>query len=156
MPDGCLGCINKILEPSIVKHHPRFAHVREAAAVHAVLWAARDDIPITATGFNSERYLEWVRNECRQKLFWVIEIDRTIAGVMLLHDNDIFYLVTAKPYRRRGVATALLSFAKNRHRFLTAKTKPDNNRMIYLLQREGFQFESEDAWRHFMWSRPST
>jgi Zn-dependent M28 family amino/carboxypeptidase len=34
--------------------------VLESAAVHAVLSAARDDIPITATDFNSDRYLEWV------------------------------------------------------------------------------------------------
>jgi GNAT superfamily N-acetyltransferase len=108
--------MNKILESKITKHLPRFARVLEAAAVHAVLSAARDDIPITATDFNLDRYLEWARNECRQKSFLVIEIDRTIAGVMLLHDNDIFYLVTAKPYQRRGVATALLAYAKKRHR----------------------------------------
>jgi GNAT superfamily N-acetyltransferase len=134
---------------------PRLAHVGEAAAVHAALWAARDDIPITATDFNSERYLEWVRNECRQKFFWVIEMDSTIAGVMLLHGDDIFYLVTTKPYQRRGVATALLAYAKKRHRFLTAKTKPDNHRTIKLLEREGFQFDSEDDWRHFAWRCPN-
>ena len=125
--------MNKIRDSSIVKRRPRLAHVREAAAVHAVLWAARDDIPITATDFNSERYLEWVRNKCCQKLFWVIEIDSSIAGVMLLDGDDIFYLVTTRPYQRRGVATALLAYAKSMHRSLTAKTKPDNSRTIKLL-----------------------
>jgi GNAT superfamily N-acetyltransferase len=130
--------MNKILESSIVKHLPRFARVREAVAVHAVLWAARDAIPITATDFDSEHSLEWVRGLCHRELFWVVEIDSTIAGVMLLDFNDvmergridIFYLATAEPYQRRRVATALLAYAKNRHSSLTAKTKPDNVRTM--------------------------
>jgi RimJ/RimL family protein N-acetyltransferase len=121
---------------------PRLAHVGEAAAVHAVLWATRDDIPITATDFNSEHWSGYVTSAIKN-FFWVIEIDSTIAGVMLLQ------------YQRRGVATALLACATKRHRSLTAKTKPDNNRTIKLLEREGFQFDSEDDWRHFAWRPPS-
>jgi hypothetical protein len=47
------------------------------------------------------------------------------------------FWVTTKPYQRRGVAAALLAYSKKSHRSLTAKTKPDNNRTIKLLEREG-------------------
>src|SRR5260370_14264010 len=58
---------------------PRLAHVGEAAAVHSAPWAARDDIPITATDFNSGRYFGGGRNQRRPKFFWVNQIDQTIS-----------------------------------------------------------------------------
>jgi GNAT superfamily N-acetyltransferase len=132
----------------------RCARVSDAAAVHAILKAARRDIPITAADFDSERYLDWARGECRQRRFWVAEIKDQIAGVMLLRADEVFYLVTAEEYQRSGVATALLAYAKKTHQLLTTKTKPCNHRTLALLEREGFRFVDEDSdWKHFEWRR---
>jgi GNAT superfamily N-acetyltransferase len=132
----------------------RFARVCEAAAIHALLWTARNDIPLRDTFILADR-IEWVRNECRRKRFWVIEIDGEIAGAMRLDANEIFYLVTADAYRRRGVAAMLIAYAKKRYRSLTAKTQAANERTQTLLRREGFRFSSEDhmGWLHFEWQR---
>lgn len=132
----------------------RFARVREAAAIHALLWTAREDIPLRDTFILPDR-IEWVRNECRRRQFWVIEIDGEIAGLMRLDANGVFYLVTAEAYRRRGVATMLIAYAKKRYRSLTAKTQAANRRTIALLEREGFSYVWEDhtGWVHFEWHR---
>ncbi|HEY8094900.1 MAG TPA: GNAT family N-acetyltransferase [Methylobacter sp.] len=132
----------------------RFARVREAAAIHALLWTARDDIPLRDTFILPDR-IEWVRKECRRRQFWVIEIDGEIAGVMRLDANEVFYLVTADAYRRRGVAAMLITYAKKRRPTLTAKTKATNRRTAALLDKEGFCFrwEDTDRWLHFEWRR---
>ena len=132
----------------------RCARVSDAAAVHAILKAARRDIPLTAVDFDSERYLDWAREECRQGRFWVADIKGKLAGVMLLLADEVFYLVTAEEYQRRGIATALLAYAKKTHQLLTTKTKPSNHRTLALLEREGFRFVDEDNdWQHFEWRR---
>jgi GNAT superfamily N-acetyltransferase len=126
----------------------------EAPAIHALLWTAREDIPLRDT-FNSRDNAEWVRSECRYKRFWVIEIDGEIAGVMRLAGNEFFYLVTADAYRRQGVATALIAYAKKRYPALTAKTQATNQRTLALLEREGFLFMWPDVkgWQHYEWRR---
>jgi GNAT superfamily N-acetyltransferase len=96
-----------------------------------------------------------VRDECRHRRFLVVEIDGEIAGVMRLDRNEIFYLVTADAYRRKGLATALIAYAKKRYSTLTAKTQATNRRTTALLGREGFRFlwEDSDHWLHFEWQR---
>jgi GNAT superfamily N-acetyltransferase len=77
-----------------------------------------------------------------------LPIKGRLAGVMLLLADEVFYLVTAEEYQRRGVATALLAYAKKTHQLLTTKKKPSNRRTLALLEREGFRFVDEDSdWR---------
>jgi GNAT superfamily N-acetyltransferase len=135
-----------------VRHVVRFAYLTEAAAVHTALWEARADIPLR-DNFNSPNHIEWVREQCRQRRFLLVEIDAKIAAVMLLTaEKEIFYLVTVKAYQRQGVATALIGYAKRQNKSLAARTKPENCRANTLLAKEGFNFVSEDSgWRRFTW-----
>ena len=91
----------------------RRAKVSDAAAVHAVLLAARDEIPLTPN-FADDVYKKWVRDECRRRNGWVFELDGVIAGVTIMAVDEIFYLVTVPGYRKRGVAQALVEDAKVR------------------------------------------
>ena len=104
--------------------------VKDAPVVHSVLLAARDDIPLTAK-FADQAYQDWVRRECRRQRVWLDERDGNVAGVMVLHVREIFYLVTASEFRSRGVASGLvdhaISYVQRRHRDgVTARAREEN------------------------------
>lgn len=91
----------------------RRAKVQDAEAVHAVLLTARDDIPLSPN-FADDKYKKWVRDECRRRSAWILERDGTVAGVMVMAVDEIFYLVTLPAHRKTGVAQALVEDAKAR------------------------------------------
>ena len=136
----------------------RRAKVSDAAAVHAVLLAARDEIPLTPN-FADDAYKKWVRDECRRRNGWVFELDGVIAGVTIMDVDEIFYLVTAPGYRKRGVAQALVEDAKVRvwkkYRVPTrGRARQANRPVVQLLEKLGF-VEDHDrvvvkpGWMHY-------
>ncbi|MFZ3006042.1 MAG: GNAT family N-acetyltransferase [Phenylobacterium sp.] len=120
----------------------RLARVADAIAVHDVLLAARDEIPL-AENFEDDAHLFWVRNECRRKRVRLAEQDGAIAGVLVMRANEIFYLAIAPAFRRQGVGRALLQAAlayvqRRRWRGATARVRPDNVPIVKLLTEFGF------------------
>ena len=91
----------------------RRAKVKDAKAVHAVLWAAHEEIPLSPD-FVDDAYKKWVRDECRDRRIWIFECDGETAGVTVMSVCEIFYLVTSPGHRKRGIARALVEDAKAR------------------------------------------
>jgi ribosomal protein S18 acetylase RimI-like enzyme len=121
----------------------RLARVKDAPAVHALLWAARADIPLAPT-FTFDLSMKWVRDECRGRRVWIDERDNQLAGFMALHVTEIFYLVTAEGYRRQGVAEGFIDHAiAIVHRScgcgVEARAHNDNKRSPALLRKKGFR-----------------
>jgi ribosomal protein S18 acetylase RimI-like enzyme len=120
----------------------RRALVADALNVHATLLAAKDDIPLRCP-FDSDKYRQWVRNQCRKKAVWVAEIGGRLAGVVVVDGAKIFYLVTVMAYRRCGVGRALVRYAvdiiKRHHAGVTVRVWEKNLPSIKLLTREGFR-----------------
>jgi hypothetical protein len=52
----------------------RRAKVEDADTAHAVLLTGRDDIPL-ATNFADDVHKKWVRDQCRQRNVWLMELD---------------------------------------------------------------------------------
>ena len=91
----------------------RRARVRDAEIVHAVLLAAREEIPL-APNFADDAHKNWVRDECRYRRVWIFQRNEQAAGVMVMSVLEIFYLVTSPVHRKCGVAQALVEDAKAR------------------------------------------
>jgi ribosomal protein S18 acetylase RimI-like enzyme len=114
------------------------ARVKDAPAVHALLLAARDDIPL-ASNFADQAHQDWVRQQCRAQYVWLDEW----RGVMVMRVTEIFYLVTASEFRGRGVASNLIDHAiadvRRRYRVgVTARAREQNIPMVRLLLKKGF------------------
>jgi len=121
----------------------RRALVADALNVHATLLTAKDDIPLRCP-FDSDIYRQWVRNQCRKRAVWVAEIGGSLAGVVVIDEVKIFYLVTVMAYRRRGVGRALVRQAVEmiqcrRHSGATVEVWKQNLPIIELLVGEGFR-----------------
>jgi GNAT superfamily N-acetyltransferase len=119
----------------------RRALVADALAVHGVLLAAKDEIPLT--NFDTDKYRQWVRDRCRKKEVWIANMGGALAGVMVLAVNEIYYLATLHAFRKRGVGRALVHHAIERveHRYrggVKAKVKDGNAVMLAFLKNEGF------------------
>jgi ribosomal protein S18 acetylase RimI-like enzyme len=135
-----------------------FARVSDAQEVHSILWSARNEIPLNAN-FNSPEHIEWTRDACKNRYFYVCKMDGNIAGIMKFFGNEIFYLVVAETYRRRGVARSLIAYAKYRYSTLWAKTKENNAKTITLLTSEGFKLNyirtTQPGWIAYSWPHSS-
>jgi GNAT superfamily N-acetyltransferase len=120
----------------------RRAMVKDAAAVHAVLLTARDDIPL-ASNFADDAHKTWVRHECRHRRVWIFERDADVAGVMVMAVDEIFYLATAPVHRKAGVAQALVKDAKARvwkkyREPAQGRVRLENLPVVRLLEKLGF------------------
>ena len=126
----------------------RRALVRDAAQVHAVMLAAKDDIPLRCP-FEREEYKTTVRHYCRSGAAWVAEIGGKLAGVVVLDGTELFYLVTEAAFRRKGVGRALVRRAekitKRRHGSgMTAEVWENNQPIAKLLLNEGFRLDPDN------------
>ncbi len=118
----------------------RRAREVEAAAIHGLLWAAKDAIPLVEA-FHTERYRKWVEDRCNEKLVWVVVKQATIIGAMVMQGNEVFYLVVSPEHQRNGVARALVEKAKAvcKEHGVTARIAPTNIPVAKLLTAEGFR-----------------
>ena len=89
----------------------RRAREVEATAIHALLWAAKDAIPLVEA-FHTERYRKWVEDRCNEKLVWVVVKQATTIGAMVMQGNEVFHLVVSPEHQRNGVARTLVEKAK--------------------------------------------
>ena len=118
----------------------RRAREVEAAAIHALLWSAKDVIPLVEA-FHTEPYRKWVEERCKEKLVWVVVRQATIIGAMVMQGNELFYLVVSPEHRRKGVARMLVKKAKAlcKEHGVSAKAAPTNISVTRLLTAEGFR-----------------
>jgi GNAT superfamily N-acetyltransferase len=121
----------------------RRATIKDASAVHAVLLSGRDDIPLAAN-FADDAHKQWVRDQCRQHNVWLCEYADALAGVMVMAVDEIFYLVTAPAYRKRGVAQALVEDAtarvwKRYREPARGRAREANRPVVQLLEKLGFK-----------------
>jgi hypothetical protein len=49
----------------------RRAREVDAVAIHALLWAAKDAIPLVEA-FSTEPYRKWVEERCKEQVVWVV------------------------------------------------------------------------------------
>lgn len=77
----------------------RRATVKDAKVIHALLWSAKDAIPLS-DHFNNDNYLAWVRDECRRRNTWIVENDGQPVGAMIIWVDEIRYLATDARDRR--------------------------------------------------------
>jgi hypothetical protein len=63
-----------------MRRHVRLVRKAVATAVHALLWAAKDEIPLTR-GFPD---CAWVEAYCKRRAVWVVQNNDEIAGAMIL------------------------------------------------------------------------
>jgi N-acetylglutamate synthase-like GNAT family acetyltransferase len=118
----------------------RRARKVEVAAIHALLWAAKDTIPLVEA-FHTEPYRKWVEDRCTEKLVWVVVKRATIIGAMVMQGNEVFYLVVSPEHRRKGIAKILVEKAKAvcKEHGVTARVAPTNISATNLLTAEGFR-----------------
>lgn len=132
------------------------ARVRDAEAIHALLWSVREDIPLGGA-FNSPDRVDWVRDRCRERSVSIVMVGGRVAGAMVMMADEVFYLAVATDFRRRGIARELLSYAKRRMPMLIAKTKAQNERTQALLVSEAFvrdlDLHAQAGWFAYKWER---
>lgn len=143
----------------------RLAQSADAPTVHAILWAAKAEIPL-ADNFADAEHQRWVHEQCSSGAVWVLEQDSAPAGVMLIRlptkvlPAEISYLAVNADKRRAGIGRALIKHAQVTWTGgLRARVKPQNMKMIDLLQSEGFEYEAGeyvdgDDWIWFTWLPP--
>jgi GNAT superfamily N-acetyltransferase len=132
----------------------RRARTADAAAIHALLWSAKDDIPLT-DNFHTDPYRKWVEDRCAEEVVWVVLQKATVTGTMVMQGNEIFYLVVSSAHRRKGVARILLSKAKAlyKNHGLRARIVPTNIPVAKLFAAEGFRCDGlDDKWLRYTWS----
>lgn len=140
----------------------RLAHKADAPAIHALLWAAKGDIPLTEK-FKADEYVTWVERQCKRRAVWVVQNNNEIAGAMVMRANEIFYLVVSKAHRREGIGKALIAKAKKlctdkRWDTLTARARRTNTPILQLLSVEGFRLDwilqaNAPDWDVYTWVR---
>jgi GNAT superfamily N-acetyltransferase len=120
----------------------RRAREVEATVIHALLWSAKDDIPLVEA-FQTDPYRKWVSDHCKRKAVWVVAEKTTIFGTMVMQGNEIFYLVVASEHRRKGAARMLVRKAKAlcKEHGVRAKVAPGNIPIATLLTAEGFRYD---------------
>jgi GNAT superfamily N-acetyltransferase len=112
----------------------------DGPAVFELLWAARDEIPLSPT-FCSDQNMEWISWHCDEGRVWVVKENDTIVGAALLDGDQLSYLVVSASHRRKGIGRSLLREAKCEG--LWAKVNPANAPMIQFLEGEGFQHDPD-------------
>jgi ribosomal protein S18 acetylase RimI-like enzyme len=120
----------------------RRAKVADAAAVHALLLSAKDEIPLPDS-FDDDAHKAWVRDRCRDNRVRMLEHEGQIAGAAVLEGDEIAFLVTAPEHRHKGFAEALVEDAtarvRRRHRkAVHLRVRLDNAPMIGLLEKLRF------------------
>ncbi|MGO9419377.1 GNAT family N-acetyltransferase [Roseiarcus sp.] len=125
----------------------RRAKVKDAETVHAVLLAAREEIPLTRN-FADDAYKNWVRDKCRDRRVWIFESDGEAAGVMVMSGSEIFYLVTSPTHRKCGVAQALVEDAqarvwKRNRTTARGRVRPENLSVVRLLEKLDFAVDHD-------------
>jgi ribosomal protein S18 acetylase RimI-like enzyme len=138
----------------------RLARKADAPVIHALIWAAKEDIPLTGGYPNCE----WIEDHCKQRDVWVLEEQCEIAGAMIMDLPEICYLVVQVKHRRKGIGKMLISEAKRLHvtkrrNKLTAKTRRENTPIVRLLASEGFHKDWEiqannPDWDVYSWKKP--
>ncbi len=138
----------------------RRARVADAPAAHAILLAAKNEIPLS-DNFADEAHQRWVRDECRQQHVWLDERDGVCAGVMVIQVSEIFYLAIDPAFRRQGVGRALVAHAlaymqRRRYGGATARVREANTPIIALLASFGFASHpilvaSRPGWIVYAW-----
>jgi GNAT superfamily N-acetyltransferase len=118
----------------------RRAREAEAAVIHALLWSAKDAIPLTEA-FQTDPYRQWVADRCKEKVVWVVADKSKILGTMVMQGNEIFYLAVSADHRRKGAARILVKKAKAlcKAHGVRAKAAPGNIPIAKLLTTEGFR-----------------
>jgi hypothetical protein len=77
----------------------RLATVEDADGVHSLLWAVKDDIPLTNDKFKDDEGRVWVREECRKGNVWIAMRNRQRVGAMIMDGKEIRY-VAALPKKQ--------------------------------------------------------
>jgi GNAT superfamily N-acetyltransferase len=117
----------------------RGAREVEAAAIHALLWAEKDTIPLVEA-FYTEPYRKWVEERCKERVVWVVVKKATIIGAMVMQGNEVRYLVVSPEHRRTGVARVLKKAkAVCKEHGVRAEVAPANISAKRLLTAEGFR-----------------
>ena len=140
----------------------RCAREIEAPAVHTLLWSAKRDIPLVEA-FQADRYLHWVADRCKNKVVWIVTQKSKIIGVMVMQENEIFYLVVSTGHRRKGTGRMLVRKAKAlyKERGVKARVAPGNVPVVSLLAAEGFRCDGAirgtpgsitESWIGYSWS----
>jgi N-acetylglutamate synthase-like GNAT family acetyltransferase len=140
----------------------RRAREIEAPDVHVLLWSAKHDIPLVEA-FHTDRYLHWVADRCKNKVVWVVTLKSKITGVMIMQENEIFYLVVSTENRRKGTGRMLVKKAKTlyKEQGVKARVSPANIPVVKLLAAEGFRCDGvipgmpgsiSESWIGYSWS----
>jgi GNAT superfamily N-acetyltransferase len=140
----------------------RRAREIEASDVHALLWSAKDDIPLVEA-FQTDRYREWIADHCKNKLVWIVAHKSEIIGAMVMQANEIFYLVVSTGHRRKGAGRMFVKKAKTlyKKRGVKAKVAAGNIPVARLLAAEGFRCDGvipgtpgsiTESWIGYSWN----
>jgi N-acetylglutamate synthase-like GNAT family acetyltransferase len=134
----------------------RYARVADVRRVIALLRSVRGDMVIQEH-FRSAAYVKRVRDDCRKRRYWIVEVNGDVAGVMMLRAPEIFYIAVGLKYRRLGVARSLVVYSKKHRRSLSAMSRADNMAVFKLLGSEGFRrdpfFAGEERWVAYTWAK---
>lgn len=134
----------------------------DADSIHALLWSAKDDIPLVEK-FQTEPYRNWVAIRCKKQEVWVIMKGSVLVATMILQENLLSYLAVSSKYRRKGAARALVRKAKTLCQevgCLRAQVAPGNCAVARLMETEDFQCTGEEQgltqkWIGYLWSNPT-
>lgn len=133
----------------------RIAGLADAAAITALLWAARAAIPLNEE-LDQPEFAFWHEQHCRGGNYRVIDDAEGLLGAMLLLREAIYYLVVAERGRRQGVGSALIRQAQRTFRRLEVKVSPANAGMQRLLAAHGFdRLGPNGGWVDFLWQGPA-
>ena len=131
---------------------------QDARKLRDIWWEGKDAIPLK-TEATLEQQIGFWEEWTTYRHAWKLLGDGAIQALMLVHGDEIEYIVVRESYRGKRAATRLLSYAKRRvrrrgGRCLIAKTKGSNAPMRAALVRAGFVFKSSDAddWSHYEWN----
>jgi ribosomal protein S18 acetylase RimI-like enzyme len=129
----------------------RTAGLADAAAVTALLWAARGAIPFNED-LDQPEFALWHEQHCRGGNYLVIDDVEGVVGAMLLLREEIYYLVVAERGRRHGLGTALIHRAQHDFPLVRVKVSPANGTMQRLLDAQGFErLGRNGGWVDFLW-----
>jgi ribosomal protein S18 acetylase RimI-like enzyme len=136
----------------------RLARKEEAAAVHALLSAAKADIPLVEA-FDSDPYRRWVQDCCEKKLVWVSTQGSEILGAAIIEKNKLSYLAVAGDSRRKGIGRQLVQKSKQLAgpNQVTAQAAEENQSARRLLESERFVAVGTKPgamvrWVQYIWS----
>jgi hypothetical protein len=120
---------------------PRLATDVDVIALADLFCAGADAIgivPEACTQENRPRLLNKLRQDCEQKLVWVLEHGGDLQGVLILSSNpeEIMYVVTSERWKRRGVGSSLIHHIQGTS--IALRADAHNSKSEGLLKRCGF------------------